>query len=114
MFDIAIIGGGIGGYTAAIKAAKEGLKVALFEKDKLGGTCLHEGCIPTKTFLQLSNKYQDVYKLQKMGFSQLQIPEIATLDWSQFLQYKNQVVNQLFQGVQYLIQKNKIQLFPKK
>ncbi|WP_107942178.1 dihydrolipoyl dehydrogenase [Metasolibacillus fluoroglycofenilyticus] len=114
MFDIAIIGGGIGGYTAAIKAAKEGLKVALFEKDKLGGTCLHEGCIPTKTFLQLSNKYQDVYKLQKMGFGQLQIPEIATLDWSQFLQYKNQVVNQLFQGVQYLIQKNKIQLFPKK
>ncbi|WP_052126274.1 dihydrolipoyl dehydrogenase [Ureibacillus massiliensis] len=114
MYDIAIIGGGIGGYTAAIKAAKNGLKVALFEKGKIGGTCLHEGCIPTKTFLQLSNKYQDIQKLKKMGFSHFQRPNIEELNWEQFLSYKNQTISQLFTGLQYLVQKNKIDFFPEK
>ena len=50
-FDVAILGGGMGGYPAAIRAAQLGLKVALVESDKLGGTCLHVGCIPTKALL---------------------------------------------------------------
>jgi len=51
MFDIGIIGAGPGGYTAAIRASQLGLKVVLFEKDEIGGTCLNKGCIPTKTII---------------------------------------------------------------
>ena len=61
MFDVMIIGGGPGGYTAAGKAAENGLKVILFEKDKLGGTCLNRGCIPTKSLIRSAEIY-DQYK----------------------------------------------------
>src|SRR5258707_12243038 len=54
-FDVAILGGGMGGYPAAIRASQLGLKVALVESDKLGGTCLHIGCIPTKALLEASD-----------------------------------------------------------
>ena len=56
-YDIAIIGGGPGGYTAAEKAAKAGLQVVLFEKDYLGGTCLNRGCMPTKSLLHSAETF---------------------------------------------------------
>ena len=56
-FDVVILGGGMGGYPAAIRASQLGLKVALVESDKLGGTCLHVGCIPTKALLESSELY---------------------------------------------------------
>ena len=59
-FDVAILGGGMGGYPAAIRASQLGLKVALVESDKLGGTCLHIGCIPTKALLESSELYYRV------------------------------------------------------
>ena len=59
-FDVAILGGGMGGYPAAIRASQLGLKVALVESDKLGGTCLHVGCIPTKALLESSELYHRV------------------------------------------------------
>src|ERR1700716_2606293 len=59
-FDVVILGGGMGGYPAAIRASQLGLKVALVEADKLGGTCLHIGCIPTKALLESSELYHRV------------------------------------------------------
>ena len=55
-YDVVILGGGTGGYVAAIQAAKAGLKVAIVEKEKLGGTCLHNGCIPSKTLLRSAGR----------------------------------------------------------
>ncbi|MFA6989329.1 MAG: FAD-dependent oxidoreductase, partial [Candidatus Gastranaerophilaceae bacterium] len=69
MYDIAIIGAGPGGYTAAIRAAQLGVKVALIEKDKPGGTCLNRGCIPSKTIILSSDKFADLKKLSKFGIN---------------------------------------------
>ena len=67
MFDIAIIGGGPGGYVAAEKAGKNGLTTILFEKKDLGGVCLNEGCIPTKTMLYSAKLYDQARKSEKYG-----------------------------------------------
>ena len=67
MFDIGIIGAGPAGYTAAIRAAQLGLTVVLFEKDKIGGTCLNRGCIPTKTILHSCNLYNEIKNTAKFG-----------------------------------------------
>ena len=66
-FDIAIIGGGPGGYTAAEKAAKAGLQVVLFEKEDLGGTCLNRGCMPTKALLHSAETYSILGKAEELG-----------------------------------------------
>ena len=63
-FDVCIIGGGPGGYTAAIEAERRGLKVLLIEKKTLGGTCLNLGCIPTKSLLKSAELYSDILKNQ--------------------------------------------------
>ena len=60
-FDVAVLGGGTGGYTAAIRAAQLGQRTVVIEVDKLGGTCLHIGCIPTKTLLETSGLYHKVH-----------------------------------------------------
>ena len=61
-FDLVVLGGGTGGYTAAFRASQLGLKVALVEKDKLGGVCLHIGCIPTKALLESAELFRRVSK----------------------------------------------------
>ena len=66
-FDYGIIGGGPAGYTAGLALAKQGFKVIIFEKDKIGGTCLNRGCIPTKTLLHLSEQYRKVLDLEEFG-----------------------------------------------
>lgn len=67
-FDVAIIGGGPGGYVAAIKAAQLGLKTACIDsRGKLGGTCLNVGCIPSKSLLNISHKYHDLHNLKQYG-----------------------------------------------
>ena len=68
-FDIAIIGGGPGGYTAAEKAAKAGLQVVLFEKEDLGGTCLNVGCIPTKTLKASAEALETALRLAEFGIT---------------------------------------------
>src|SRR6202022_3425512 len=106
-FDVAILGGGMGGYPAAIRASQLGLKVALVESDKLGGTCLHIGCIPTKALLESSELYHRVsargaefgVNADKVGYD---YPRIATR--------RDAVVNQLYKGVQFLMKKNKIEV----
>lgn len=66
MFDIGIIGAGPAGYTAAIKASQRGLRVVLFEKNQIGGTCLNRGCIPTKTILHCAELYKELQNTAKL------------------------------------------------
>ncbi len=103
-YDIAIIGGGPGGYTAAIRAAQLGFSVCLVEKKHLGGTCLNEGCISTKALEQCANVYENALNAKTFGIS---IPE-ANFDWPSIQKFKNRVVLRLRKGVESLMTKNKI------
>jgi dihydrolipoamide dehydrogenase len=106
-FDVAILGGGMGGYPAAIRASQLGLRVALVEADKLGGTCLHVGCIPTKALLESSELYHRVAtKGAEFGIK----AEVVGYDYPRIAQRRDAVVNQLYKGVQFLMKKNKIEV----
>ncbi|HEV2475363.1 MAG TPA: dihydrolipoyl dehydrogenase [Candidatus Dormibacteraeota bacterium] len=106
-FDVAILGGGMGGYPAAIRASQLGLRVALIEADKLGGTCLHIGCIPTKALLESSELYHRVAtKGAEFGIK----AEVVGYDYPRMAQRRDAVVNQLYKGVQFLMKKNKIEV----
>ena len=87
-FDYGIIGGGPAGYTAGMLLAKQGHSVILFEKDKLGGTCLNRGCIPTKSFLHSSELYQNIIGSENIGVSF----ENIKFDFSKVVEKKNQIV----------------------
>ena len=103
-FDIAIIGGGPGGYTAAEKAAKAGRSVVLFEKEDLGGTCLNRGCMPTKALLHSAETYAALGHAQDLG---VQAQEIR-YDFAAMHQRKDQVVATLRQGVEKLMKASKV------
>lgn len=106
-FDLVIIGGGPGGYVAAIKAAQLGIKTALIEKDKVGGTCLHQGCIPTKVLLHSADLYLRFLKAHEFGINL----DSVRINYSQFHRRKEAVVKRLFQGIQFLLKKNGIEVF---
>ncbi|GAU77265.1 dihydrolipoyl dehydrogenase [Fusibacter sp. 3D3] len=108
-FDIAILGGGPGGYVAAIKASQLGAKVALIEVDKLGGVCLNVGCIPTKTLLRSAKLYQDLLASASFG---IDIPDIAdvTINWENLMNRKDSVVKKMVSGVQQLMKYNGIEV----
>ncbi|MGR3311138.1 MAG: dihydrolipoyl dehydrogenase [Candidatus Brocadiales bacterium] len=106
-FNLIIIGGGPGGYVAAIKAAQLGLKVALVEKDKVGGCCLHRGCIPTKSLLYSAHLYELCKKSQEYG---IRLDNVS-IDFSLFHKRKDTVVRRLFQGVKFLLKKNGVEVF---
>lgn len=95
MFDIAIIGGGPGGYVAAEKAGKNGLKTILFEKKDLGGVCLNEGCIPTKTLLYSAKMYDHARKSEKYGVR----AEGVELDYKKMTDRKTKVIRKLVAGI---------------
>lgn len=105
-YDLAIIGGGPGGYVAALRAAQLGLKTALIEKySALGGTCLNVGCIPSKALLDSSELYhqaQHSFKEHGIGVSEL------SLDWTQMLSRKQKVVETTTKGIDFLMKKNKV------
>src|SRR5438876_9104521 len=106
-FDVAILGGGMGGYPAAIRASQLGLKVALVESAKLGGTCLHIGCIPTKALLESSELYHRVATLgAEFGLK----AEVVGYDYPRIAERRDAIVAQLYKGVQYLMKKNKIEV----
>lgn len=107
-YDVVILGGGTGGYVAAIRAAQLGLKTALVEKEKLGGTCLHKGCIPSKALLKSAEVY-DIAKNQAADFG-IETKEVA-LDFSRVQARKEAIVKQLHQGVTSLMKKGKIDVF---
>lgn len=104
-YTIAILGGGPGGYVAAIKAAQLGAKTVLIEGGELGGVCLNEGCIPTKTLLKSAKVYQDILNSEKYGIGIGGQAEIR-IDWGAMLKRKDGVVNQLTSGVKNLLKQN--------
>src|SRR5207245_3036951 len=107
-FDVAVIGGGSAGYVGAIRGAQLGLKVAVIEKEKVGGTCLHRGCIPTKSFLHSSELAHQIKSAAGGLGLKVGQPEI---DWPQVLKRKEAVVTQLWRGVEFLLKKNKVTVF---
>ncbi len=107
-YDVAIIGGGPGGYPAAIRGAQLGLKVAVVEKEKVGGICLHKGCIPTKALLESAERLHDA-RDNSAAFGVV-APEVS-FDYAKVLARKSQVVSQLHKGVQGLLKRNKIDVF---
>jgi len=106
-FDLVVIGGGPGGYTAAIKAAKLGLRTALVEEQELGGTCLNRGCIPTKALLHAGKLYRQIKTGSQFGIATTGV----TLDYGRFLEYRRDTVSQLMQGVERLLKANGVRCF---
>lgn len=103
-FDLLVIGGGPGGYLCAERAAQGGMKVALFEKKSLGGTCLNEGCIPTKTLLNSSKMYRHAKESEAYGVTATGV----TYDHSKVVDRKNDVVKTLVSGVGATMKGNKV------
>jgi dihydrolipoamide dehydrogenase len=106
-YDVVVIGGGTGGYVAAIRASQLGLKAAVIEKGKLGGTCLHAGCIPSKALLRSAEVYAQTKKVEKYGVI---APEVG-LDFTKVQARKEEITAQLFKGVQHLMKKGKIDVY---
>ncbi len=106
-FDLIVLGGGTGGYSAAFRAGQLGLKVALIdERPKLGGTCLHIGCIPTKAMLESAELYERIqHGAAEMGV----ITEGVRFDYSVAAKRRNQVVDRLAKGLDSLVKKNKVE-----
>jgi dihydrolipoamide dehydrogenase len=105
-FDVVIVGGGPGGYAAALYGAPLGLKVAVVEKDKVGGTCLHRGCVPAKDFLETAAVYRTVASSKDFGIGSSQ----PTIDFSVSQARKNRVVEQLWKGLQGLLRKKRAEV----
>ena len=101
-FDLVVLGAGTGGYAAAFRASQLGLKVALVDEDKLGGTCLHRGCIPTKALLE-SAAFNE--RLRHAGDFGLRLAGDTTVDYAQVAKRRDQVVNRMWKGVQSLVKK---------
>jgi dihydrolipoamide dehydrogenase len=107
-FDLVVLGGGTGGYVAAIRAAQLGLKTAVVEREKVGGTCLHRGCIPTKALLHTADLLDTVRHHEEFG---LAIEGAVGLDYEKAQANKTKVVNQLWRGVQFLLKKNNVTVY---
>ena len=108
IYDIAIIGAGPGGYTAAIRAGQLGLKSCLIEKnDKLGGTCLQVGCIPTKALLFNAEVYEHLKAAKEFGIEGV---DGAKLNWSTIQQRKTKIVQKHTKGLEFLMRKNKVEV----
>jgi len=106
-YDLIIIGAGPGGYVGAIRAAQLGQKVALVEREKVGGTCLHVGCIPTKAMLHTAEILDHLHDPRDLG---LTVDRVG-VDLAAVQRRKSRIVDQLYRGVQSLMRKNKIDVF---
>ena len=107
-FDIAIIGGGPGGYVAAIKAAQKGLRVILVERERIGGLCLNWGCIPTKTLLISARHYRNLLRSEDFGITGVDLSN-ARVDWESLSKRKDKVVDRLVSGIEMLFKKNGVE-----
>lgn len=105
--DVIVIGGGPGGYAAALYGTAAGLDVAVVEKSKLGGTCLHVGCIPAKELLEAASVYRTVERAEEFGV----IGGAPSLDWSVVLGRKQRVIDQLTAGLSTLLSQRKVTVY---
>lgn len=106
MIDLLIIGGGPAGYVAAERAGHAGLKVVLFEKSAIGGVCLNEGCIPTKTLLYSAKTYENALHGEKYGV----LGDNITFDYGKMVSRKKKVVRKLVLGVESSLKSNKVEV----
>jgi dihydrolipoamide dehydrogenase len=108
-FDVVVIGGGPAGYATALYGASAGLHIALVEKEKVGGTCLHRGCIPAKELLETAHVFRTVSESATFGVSTGGTP---TIDWSTAMARKQQVVDTQWKGLEATIKGRKITIVP--
>ncbi|WP_164668669.1 dihydrolipoyl dehydrogenase [Virgibacillus doumboii] len=106
-YDLVVLGGGTGGYVAAIRASQLGMQVAVVESADLGGTCLHRGCIPSKALLRSAEVYKQTKEASSYGVE----TKDTTLNFIKVQERKNGIVKQLHQGVQGLMKKGKIDVY---
>src|SRR3712207_8394366 len=106
-FDVVVIGGGPGGYAAALYGAAAGLNIAVVEKQKVGGTCLHRGCIPAKEFLETATVFRTVAGAKEFGVQ----AEQPALDFSVSQDRKQKVVDQLWKGLSGLLKRRKVTIY---
>lgn len=105
VFDLVVLGAGTGGYSAAFRAAQLGLKVALVDEGKIGGTCLHRGCIPTKTLLESASLVDRFRHAKDFGIG---LPGDPVVDYAKVAARRDQVVNRMWKGLQSLVAKNAV------
>lgn len=106
-YDLCVVGGGPGGYVAAIRAAQLGAKVALVEKENVGGTCLNWGCIPTKALVASTSVLADMKNAESFGLS----ADNVSYDFGKIMARKDAIVAQLVKGIGFLLKKNNVELF---
>lgn len=104
-FDVVILGGGSGGYAAALRGAQLGQKIALVEKDKLGGTCLHRGCVPTKALLHVGELADAPSEASEVGLDLT----LNAVDVDKMLGFKDKIVGRLHKGLQGLVKSRKVE-----
>ncbi|MEO5918098.1 MAG: dihydrolipoyl dehydrogenase [Candidatus Limnocylindrales bacterium] len=104
-FDLVVLGAGTGGYSAAFRAAQLGLRVALVDEDKIGGTCLHRGCIPTKALLESAAFAERIKHAKDFG---IDIAGEAAIDYARMAARRDQVVKRMWTGLKTLVDKNKV------
>ena len=98
-YDVVVLGAGSGGYATALRSAQLGKKVALIEGDKVGGTCLHHGCIPTKAMLHVAETIDSIKDAEKLGI----FANYEGLDLEVVGQYRQNTINQMHKGLTGLI-----------
>jgi dihydrolipoamide dehydrogenase len=103
-YDLIVIGAGPGGYVAAIRAAQLGLRVAVVEKDALGGVCLNWGCIPTKALLRSAEVFASIKNMHRLGIK----VEQASFDWPEIVKRSRQIAARASKGIEYLFKKNNV------
>jgi len=101
-YDLLIIGGGPAGYVAALRAAQLGASVALVERDKVGGTCINRGCIPTKAIITCTNLYDKFKKAEAFGIQHQNL----SIDLKKVVERKNKIVGMVVKGIEFLLEKN--------
>ncbi|MBS4217210.1 dihydrolipoyl dehydrogenase [Bacillus sp. FJAT-49711] len=106
-YDLVILGGGTGGYVAAIRASQLGLKTAIVEKEKIGGTCLHKGCIPSKALLRSAEVFSLTKKSEEFGV----LTSDVELNFKKVQERKSSIIEQLYNGVQFLMKQGKIDIY---
>ena len=106
IYDFGIIGGGPAGYTVAMNLASKGAKVILFEKDKLGGTCLNRGCIPTKSLLYASKVYSQIKKADKFGLEL----DVKNFDFTKIIERKNTTIEKIRKGLELAVKNSGVEI----